>query len=218
MSGAGQGGPSECGGWLAAQEEERRALARDLHDDVGQSLTALRMAALALLPELSGRNSQALAEDIVALAEDALGRVRAVAHGLHPPLLETLGLVAALASLCDGAARGTEVEIRLQADPALPATPPSIALTAYRIAQEALANALRHARAHRIDVRVVIEHGELRLLVADDGRGYDTATPAGFGRAAMRDRARLAGGSLREVSTPRGTRIEATLPLPPEVA
>lgn len=146
------------------------------------------------------------------LTEAALARVRAVAHGLHPPLLASHGLLEALQGLADGVPRG-DVDVRFDADEGLPRPAPPVEVAAYRIAQEALANALRHAGARCVRLELFHEGDTLVLSIVDDGHGHDLSQPAGFGRTAMRERAALAGIDFDEVSASSGTRIVLRLPL-----
>lgn len=197
---------------LDALESDRRALARDLHDDLGQILAALRLSAHALAAQLQSPAQQSLTDDILVLADEASIRVRAIAHGLHPPQLDPLGLAAALDALCILQSRGG-VEVELLARPSLPRAAAARELALYRIAQEAIGNALRHAGARRVEVRLTAGGGEMRIAIEDDGRGFDVDAPPGFGRRSMRERATLAGGRLVESSSGSGSRIDASVPL-----
>ncbi|MET1023678.1 MAG: sensor histidine kinase [Pseudoxanthomonas sp.] len=198
---------------LAAQEDERRRIARDLHDEVGQLLTALRLSASALADTLEDPRQQDLACDVLALADDALATVRSVARGLRPPQLDNLGLVAALQDLCDGLSARGPVQLRLDAAPTAPRAAPEIELAAYRIAQEAVTNALRHGGATQLTITLSLDADTLRLQVEDNGRGHDTSAAAGFGRLSMQERASALHGSLRETSTSAGACVIACLPL-----
>ncbi|SEK49290.1 two-component system, NarL family, sensor histidine kinase UhpB [Pseudoxanthomonas sp. GM95] len=206
------------GALLDAQEAERRALARDLHDEVGQLLTALRLSASALADTLEDPRQQDLACDVLVLADDALARIRSVARGLRPPQLDSLGLVAALQDLGDALAARGHATLDLIAPSDFPRAAPAIELAAYRIAQEAITNALRHGHATRLTVQLAHTDDGLRLQVDDNGRGYDTTQPPGFGRLAMRERATLLGGSLQETATDAGSRVIALLPTPAQPA
>ncbi|VXC08755.1 conserved hypothetical protein [Luteimonas sp. 9C] len=198
--------------WMDRLDAERRALARDLHDDLGQILGALRMSAHSLSASLVDDPRETLADDVVVLTDAALARVRAVAHGLHPPQLASHGLEAALRQLVDGVPLG-EVDVRFESESGLPRPAPPVEIAAYRIAQEALANALRHAQARCVRIELQADGDALRLRITDDGRGHDLSAAHGFGRAAMRDRAALAGIDFDETASTGGTRI--TLRLPP---
>ncbi len=198
--------------WMDRIDAERRALARDLHDDLGQILSALRMSARTLSEALGEDPRETLADDVVVLTEAALARVRAVAHGLHPPLLASHGLPAALQGLADGVPRG-DVDVRFDADADLPRATPEAEIAAYRIAQEALGNALRHAGARCVRLELFHQGDMLVLSIADDGHGHDLSMAPGFGRTAMRERAALVQLGFDEVSSPSGTRIVLRLPL-----
>lgn len=197
-----------------ALESDRRALARDLHDDLGQILAALRLSAEALSAQLQSPAQQSLTDDILVLADEAVVRVRAIAHGLHPPQLDTLGLAAALEALCTLQSRGG-TEVCLHVGSPVPRANAERELALYRIAQEAIGNALRHGAPQRVQVGLDSDGGQLQLSIADDGRGHDLAAPAGFGRRSMRERVALVGGRLDETSSASGTRIEARVPLDP---
>jgi len=198
--------------WMDRLDAERRALARDLHDDLGQILSALRMSARTLSQALGEDPRETLADDVVVLAEAALARVRAVSHGLHPPLLASHGLPAALQGLADGVPRG-EVDVRFDAGIDLPRSTPDAEVAAYRIAQEALANALRHAGARCVRMELFRQGDALVLAIIDDGRGHDLSATPGFGRTAMRERATLARLGFDEVASPSGTWIVLRLPV-----
>lgn len=198
---------------LAAQDAERRAVARDLHDEIGQVLTALRLSASALAERLDDPALQDLASDILALSQEALSQVRNLARGLHPPQLEQLGLVAALQDLCERhSARGPAVLVLHSVAP-VPRARADVELTAYRIAQEAVTNALRHGAATRIQLHVSATDQRLCVQVDDNGSGHDTGAAPGFGRQAMRERTELLHGTLQETASPAGTRVIASLPL-----
>jgi PAS domain S-box-containing protein len=200
---------------LRAQEDERRRLAREIHDDLTQQLAGLSMLAwstaqaAAREPGADRREAlEHLAHGLERLAND----VQALSHELHPPALEALGLAEALRGECATFGQRTGLPIEFAADPALAAPPSDVALALYRIAQEALRNSLVHARAGRVMVALRGEEAGLRLEVADDGAGFDpsaqSAARQGIGLSGMRERARLAGAELEIDSAPgRGTRI-----------
>ena len=198
--------------WMDRIDAERRALARDLHDDLGQILSALRMSAHTLSSALRDDPRETLADDVVVLADAALARVRAVSHGLHPPLLASQGLAAALRGLADGIPLG-DVEVRFERESDLPRPAQAVEVAAYRIAQEALTNALRHARARCVRIVLRADGDALHLTIGDDGRGHELDAAPGFGRTAMRERAALSGIDFSETASPDGTRIALRLPL-----
>jgi len=205
---------------LSIQEEERRAISRDLHDDVGQSLAALGIA-LHRLPPGDGSNARALA-DCAAIVEGAVGKLRAIAHNLRPPQLESLGLADALRWLAEGQARATGVAIACEFERAgeeHAAAPHEIAC--YRIAQEAINNATRHAKPRTITLRLARTARSLELSVRDDGAGFDLEAErsralreGSLGLVGMEERAELAGGHVEVRSRPgAGTTVTAKFPL-----
>lgn len=207
----------------AAQEEERRRLARELHDETVQSLIALghrvEMAqkALATDPE---RARQRLAE-LQALVGEVQAGVRRFSRALRPLYLEDLGFVPALEMLAQevGGGNGLQVEIGIEGE--VRRLAPDLELTAYRIAQEGLSNVVRHAAARTAWLAVVFAPGELTLRLRDDGCGFapphnpaDLAQAGHFGLMGVRERALLFGGRLEVRSRPgQGTTLEVCLPL-----
>lgn len=190
---------------IAAQEEERARLARDLHDDASQ-----RLALLAI--ELDQLRASQLADYARALSAD----LHRMAHQLHPAILDKLGLLPAARRFADelAARHGVAVEVTSEGWPET--LPRSAALVLYRVMQEALQNAVKHSGAPRVAVSFRATRDELALRVADEGRGFApelVAEQRGLGLAGMRERLRLVGGGLRVESVPgRGTMIEAWLP------
>jgi two-component system sensor histidine kinase UhpB len=194
-----------------AQEDERRRVARELHDGVGQTLTALLLQIDRAARVLPGDDL----EEVRDAARAALEDVRAIARGLRPEVLDDLGLPSALTALATSFARSTGIPVtrRIAAD--LPPLGQERDLAAYRIAQEGLANAARHAAADEIELSLQRRPDGVVLRIADDGRGLPPSEPTGPGGLRwMRERALLAGGSLRLLSTPRGgTVVELVLPV-----
>jgi two-component system sensor histidine kinase UhpB len=199
---------------LAAQERERARVARELHDEVGQNLTALAM----LLTRLADGSDEHMARRLRAARESTLGTVddvRRIARQLRPDLLDELGLTAALATLCErmSESTGTRIVRELPAD--LPSLSPEVQTVLYRVAQEGLTNVARHAQAHeaRLVLRADLEQG-IVLLVSDDGIGFDGgAAHSHGGIRGMRERALLIGGELR-VEAPRDGGTVVTLAVP----
>jgi two-component system sensor histidine kinase UhpB len=205
---------------LEVQEEERRHLARELHDEIGQVLTVAKIhlqsvgsGPAGLLPSM---------EEPVQLLDRLLAQVRSLSLDLRPPLLDDLGLVAALNWLLQHPAGGAATpRVHLMAPSSLRRCDPTIETACFRIAQEALTNALRHAQAESVDLTVSIQGNSLHLTVTDNGIGFDAAAArvraeggGSIGLLGMSERASLAGGTLTLLSAPgRGTRIEAIFPL-----
>lgn len=201
---------------LEVQEEERAAISRELHDEIGQALTAIKLGAESIAARVQDADSRRLAACIAA-ADTALGQVRSLARELRPPALDQLGLAGALRELTERIGETAAIDIRFVQDGQGPAPDPGLAITAYRLAQEALTNVVRHSGAKRATVALACRDGELRVTVEDDGRGFDVdaARSRGvrgknLGLVGMQERASLAGGQLSLRTQPgAGTRIEA---------
>ena len=196
---------------LSAQEDERRRLAADMHDDVTQRLAGLAMlswSALASLERPAGhedalRQVTGVATDLELLAR----QVQSMARELHPPALDSLGLADALHAEVANFTERTGLPVVLDIGPGMPEIPTDVALALYRIVQEALRNARTHAAASRASVHVVCEPGAVVIEVRDDGKGFDPQERrgrAGIGLSTMRERARLAGAELHITSRPAG--------------
>ncbi|MCB1890125.1 MAG: histidine kinase [Rhodocyclaceae bacterium] len=201
------------------QENERRELARELHDELGQSLTAVATNA-AVIERRAGQDSEtvvACAHDIRAEATHMLDSVRGLLRQLRPHGLTALGLEAALQDLVDGwRARGEPPRIDLQLTPPLPALEDAVSLCLYRTLQETLTNVIRHARAGRVQVALGISGQLLRLSVSDDGvgRAGDIGARMGGGLLGMRERVHLCRGELALHDVPGGgLRVIAEWPL-----
>lgn len=212
---------------LEVQEIERRHLARELHDEIGQVLTVakIHLQSAALTPGAASVAAQI--QEPVVLLDRLLAQVRSLSLDLRPPLLDDLGLVAALHWLLQQHQdRASTPRVHLSADPSLGRLDPTLETACFRIAQEALTNALRHASAKNINLSVALSNGKLYLGVRDDGAGFDATSArnraergGSLGLLGMHERALLAGGSLTLTSAPaRGTELEAIFPLsnPPE--
>lgn len=201
---------------IGAQEEERRRLARALHDSVGQSLGSLSVG-IALMDKLEGVEADVKAAELQELASEALMQVREISRELRPSVLDDLGLEATLERCAeDITARypATEVDVHIDVEGRLPSATET---TLYRIVQEALANSVRHARPGSIDVLVVQRNGQVRAIVEDNGRGFNVeearARHDSVGIHTMRERAELLGGTLDIESGPGGTMVVAELPV-----
>jgi two-component system sensor histidine kinase UhpB len=201
------------------QEEERRRLARDLHDDVGQALTALKIQLESLARSGEGVVRPRV-DDCVDTVQHTLERVRQLSLSLRPPQLDDLGLAAALRSHLDRQARVAGLEAHFEAADAPQELPPDTETACFRVAQEAINNVLRHARARNLWVRIFAAGDGLAISVRDDGRGFDldevrerSANGGSLGLIGMEERMALAGGRLELRSAPgQGTVLLATFP------
>lgn len=208
---------------IRAQEDERRRLSRELHDDTAQALIALSRGLEALADSRSAGRAQTndarWVEDLRELADRSLESVRRACRDLRPSILDDLGLAAALDWLAEGSIqRGLPCTLRV-AGTSFP-VPGEAELVFFRIAQEALTNAWRHAQASRAEVLLAYEPGRLRLCVRDDGQAFDPSqarrhgSSGGLGLLGIRERASLVGAELDITSTPgQGTTVEVCLAL-----
>lgn len=194
---------------VTAQEDERRRLSRELHDEVGQTLTAV----LLRLQRLSDQAPAELVDDVIAAQEvtrQALGDVRRIVARLRPGVLEDLGLVAALTALSTETAQAGGLVVRRSIED-IPGTTPEQDLVTYRVAQEALTNVVRHARATEVRVSLGPAPGGFTLDVVDDGVGLSGAS--GNGRNGMEERTMLVRGRLEiGPAAGRGTAVHLFVP------
>jgi signal transduction histidine kinase len=192
---------------LEAQEQERRVLARGLHDDVGQALTAVKLSLQALRRD-TGQSPPL--DEALAVVDRAIQQIRSLSLDLRPSLLDDLGLVPALRWYLDRQSQLAGFATRLTANErTCQGAPQEVETTCYRIVQEALTNAARHAQATHIDVTLACADGRWELIVHDDGVGFDVpaarrraASGASLGLLSMEERATLAGGTLDITSKP----------------
>ena len=203
---------------LTAQEDERRRVARELHDDISQrlSLLAIELDAATLEADAGlGLDAGEAAAKVHALAVD----VHAIAYDLHPPRLEALGLPATLRAFCDEVGKRQAARIECRIDEPATKVSADLALALFRVAQEAVQNAVRHSGAGRIGVGLASAGSELVLTVTDDGKGLAAALgspAAGLGVASMRERMRYVGGRLDIDDLPgQGFTVRASVPLSP---
>jgi two-component system sensor histidine kinase UhpB len=180
---------------LSAQEAERRKLAAELHDDIGQTLTAMVLQ-LDRIAQRSDDELKADAQDARNTAVALVDDVRALARRLRPEALDTLGLVSALTNLVDRLSSRTGLRIDRRIDRDLPELTPEADLVIYRVVQESLTNVLRHAGATRASVSLTRDAEGVVLTVEDDGTGFDADAVAQGGIRIMRERALLVGGAL----------------------
>ena len=197
---------------LQAQEQERTRVARDLHDEVNQSLTGLLLR-LEAAREAAPPELEAELAETKALANQAMRELLSLARQLRPTALDDLGLVAATAGQVEQLGRG-EIEAGFEAEGDFSDLGDDAQLVVYRVAQEALSNAARHSGARRVEVRLRRLGGGVELAVDDDGRGFAfDESEGGLGIAGMRERALLIGGELTIESRPgRGTTVRLHVP------
>jgi signal transduction histidine kinase len=200
-----------------AQEQERKFLSRELHDQVGQMLTGLRMELTAVSRTTTDRDLLVTLDRAKSTVEQTLGIVRNIAMLLRPSMLDDLGLTPALTWLVREVSRSSSIEIKREIDDRVDQLPDAHRTCLYRVVQEALTNISRHSGARNAELRVSVTSGWVRVLVKDDGRGFEVAAQKkrGLGLVGMEERVRELGGNLHVTSIPgRGTLVEIRLPQP----
>ena len=209
---------------LEVQETERRALARELHDEVGQALMALRLN-LRAAQRAPQRQSTRL-EDSLSIVDNLVRQVRQLSLDLRPSLLDDVGLVAALRWYVDRQAQRAGLVIYFSSEGLESRLNPMLETTCFRLTQEALTNVLRHACAQHVWVEIQRHHNELHLCIRDDGIGFDVLAVReranqgqSLGILGIEERVRLIGGQLSLTSMPaHGTEVRARFPLTPSVS
>jgi two-component system sensor histidine kinase UhpB len=205
-----------------AKEEERREIAHELHDELGQSLTALKLRFQMLTRTPAGvAVAPSSVDEALRLIDELIARVRRISVDLRPPLLDEVGLGPALRTYLDAQSELSGLPISFEAATVDGRLPAEIEIGAFRVVQEGVTNALRHAAAASLRVELRQDPGRLHLRVHDDGRGFDVEAArqegtrgARFGLVGMRERLRGLGGTLVIRSRPgQGTEVEADLPL-----
>jgi signal transduction histidine kinase len=205
---------------IAVQDQERRRIARELHDSTGQTVALLKMN-LDRLPQLGKLSPEqaGLVSESVALVEAMRIQLRTISYLLHPPLLDELGLVSVLRGLVEGFSERSGIEARLQIDDDFSQLPSEVEISIYRIVQECLTNIHRHSGSPTARIRVERHAAEIEIEVEDDGKGITdekNANGPGVGLSGMRERARQFGGTLEIKSNCKGTNVIVRLPLPNE--
>jgi PAS domain S-box-containing protein len=207
---------------LHAEEEERRRIARELHDTTAQHLAALKMGFTRILND-RGHDSPSLQPETLHLLDQAIQEIRTLTYVLHPPLLEEFGLVGALKDFAAGVTRRSGIQVTTGFDGYEGRLSREIELTLFRVVQESISNAVRHSGTKEISVRLARDEQEVRVEVQDFGRGLsapgtgaDAQRPrnSGVGLAAMQERITMVGGHLTVESDPEGVTVLASVPLP----
>jgi signal transduction histidine kinase len=206
---------------MRIQDDERRRFARELHDSLGQFLTAAKMSADSLVREYP---QSARAGDVASLINTSLRETRTLSHLLHPPLLDEVGFATAARWMVDGYSQRTGVAVTTDLPDVTSKLSGSVELTLFRILQEALTNIHRHSKSKKAEVSVTYGTREVRLVVEDYGAGIpreilknflDSGTGSGVGLSGMRARVREQGGTLDIKSSTDGTEIHVIMPIPP---
>jgi signal transduction histidine kinase len=209
---------------LRIQEEERRHMARELHDSVGQHLAVLKMALDSMQTKLKADPEQTarILAECINTAKDSIKEVRTVSYLLYPPMLEELGLKSAIPMYLEGFGQRSGIRTTLEITPALGRLPVEVEVAIFRVLQESLANLHRHSGSTTADVRLDVNDGIVTLQVKDEGKGmppgkledFHSGRPGmlGVGIRGMNERMRQFGGKLEVASTAQGTIITATVP------
>lgn len=207
---------------LQLQDDERRRFARELHDSVGQTLAALSMNLSVVHNDIDQmmKTASTLA-DSETLVQEMSKEIRTISHLLHPPLLDEAGLLSALRWYVEGFAQRSNIEVALDIEENFGRLPRELETAIFRIVQECLTNIHRHSGSSQAKIRVARSPGEVRVEVADSGKGIPkekqqelaTSGTPGVGIAGMRERLRQLGGSLEIKSNDRGTLVVVRLPI-----
>ena len=212
---------------MQAQDQERRRIARELHDNSGQTLAAIAVNLSRienLLPDTAPKVKNLVA-DTAAMAEQTSREIRTISYLLHPPLLEEAGLTAAIGWLANGFTQRSGIKTEVDMPPELERLPSDIEVTLFRIVQETLTNVARHSGSKTAFIKLTRQPGEIILSVRDEGKGippeklekvHGNVSALGVGVAGVWERVRQFGGALDINSNSRGTTVMVVVPLPEE--
>jgi signal transduction histidine kinase len=207
---------------LSAQDQERRKIARDLHDGLGQTLVAAKMIADTLVKRPLEKQSLL---DLSALLDEAVSSTRSMSHLLHPPLVDELGFTSAARTYLEGFSQRAGVKVSFDLPDTVEPLPPDLELTLFRVLQEALTNIQRHSKSSKAEVQFIANGRTATLRVRDHGIGlppgmlenfHQNGTSVGVGLAGMKERVRERNGELEIRSDSAGTSISATFPVVPD--
>jgi PAS domain S-box-containing protein len=204
---------------MTLQDEERRRIAREIHDGLGQELAAAKMILDGVLSKDSSPSMRRASADASELVDRAIKQVRTISHLLHPPLLDEVGLISALRWYLEGLSDRSGIEVKLEVEPSdLNRLRPELETAIFRIIQEALTNMFRHSGARNGRVSLIETNGRVAVTVRDDGKGIEERViqlrpeSVGVGIGGMRQRVKELGGSLRLANANPGTIVEVVIP------
>jgi PAS domain S-box-containing protein len=208
---------------VTSQEEQRRQIAQDLHDDIGQDMTALILNLKAVQTEVmaGGRDVEAQIKATLRTAEEMMRHIRQVFHELRPPSFATTPLAKVLESLCSTVALSTGLRVVFSSQDQLPPIPNVQATVLYRLVQEGMNNVVKHAQATSVWVNLEYVNDEINISLEDDGQGFDPSRRSqfGLGLQGIRERFFMLSGSFDVEAAPgKGTRLYGSLPLPSSAA
>jgi PAS domain S-box-containing protein len=204
---------------MTMQDQERRRIARDLHDGLGQELAVAKMVLDKMLMQKSANAADETWTQASAIVDRAIQQVRTMSHLLHPPLLDEVGLLSALSWYVEGLAKRSGIETSLEVQPSeFPRLSSEVETAVFRIVQEALTNVFRHAGARKVEISLTQNNGLIVVAVRDDGKGIGKKVAdmepdsVGVGIGGMKQRAREFGGELRLSNANPGTLVELLIP------
>jgi two-component system, chemotaxis family, CheB/CheR fusion protein len=207
------------------EDEQRRQIARDVHDVTGQKVAALRLNVRALAKQVPKGEANQTFVETVQLADQITNEIRGLSYLLHPPVLDELGLVPALREYVEGISERTNLQIKLDVDGDFPSLPKDIEITIFRIVQESLTNVHRHSGSADAIVQMTQTADAVEVQVSDSGRGFEpdqipgpipeSQWKSGVGVAGMKERVRQLGGTFQILNAVQGTTILARIPIPP---
>jgi PAS domain S-box-containing protein len=205
---------------MTMQDQERRRLARDLHDGLGQELAVAKMVLDKMMLKKSAQPAEEEWTQASSIVDRAIQQVRTMSHLLHPPLLDEVGLLSALSWYVEGLTKRSGIEISLEVEPRdFPRLSADVETAVFRIVQEALTNVFRHSEASKVRITLAQKEENIVVAVRDDGKGVDKRITelqpdsVGVGIGGMKQRAREFGGELRLTNANPGTLVELTIPL-----
>ena len=205
---------------IASQDEERRRIARELHDGLGQDLVAIKMMLDGILQEDQSASKKQMTADVSTLIDRTIQQVRSISHLLHPPLLDEVGLRAALKWYLEGFTKRSGIETDLDVQPSsFPRIAPELETAVFRIVQEALTNVFRHSGARKGWVTILKQESQIVVTVRDDGKGISDHVAEfrpdsiGIGIGGMRQRVKEFGGELHIRNSNPGTIVEVLIPI-----
>lgn len=207
---------------LGIQDQERRRIARELHDSLGQYLAGLKIAIEMLSNAAPGQNNQALLAECSEILEKSITETRTLSHLLHPPLLDEAGFASAASWFVSGFSQRSGIPVSLDLPPDMPRLSEQVEIALFRVLQESLTNVHRHSRAHSAEIKVESDAEQISIEVRDHGRGMPAhvlqqiraeSTKLGVGLAGMRERIHELGGVFEVDSDDQGTAVRASVPL-----
>jgi signal transduction histidine kinase len=204
---------------MTMQDQERRRIARDLHDGLGQELAVAKMVLDKMFLQNAARPQEPAWVEASSIVDRAIQQVRTMSHLLHPPLLDEVGLLSALSWYVDGLAKRSGIDTSLDVQPSnFPRLAAEVETAVFRIVQEALTNVFRHSDAHKVWITLTQREGIIVVAVRDDGKGIgkriaeQRPDSVGVGIGGMKQRAKEFGGELRLINAHPGTLVELRIP------